>query len=594
MDKFGHRRQFHILGASLALLFIVVFMPWRGAAAAPTSDSGNVTGWLWSGTAGWVSANCSNFGTCAASGYGLNMEDADGLVGNQSIIGQLSGWAWSSNFGWICVGQTCTDINPEGLANYADLREILPAAAPFCSSNAQCGQMENCRFNKCISKPRLYGWAQIIRLGSDGWISLNCDKDAERGGSLADTCAVSEYHILFDQGHFTLAAPYEPLGNDPDNYHWSWGGNDNGTGVGWLDWSSLFADWAPADLGSGIVYRPEGIYEPAASWPTGQEASHPYKFKVTVASVSSPPGYRLECSLGLPNGGLRTFGEPIGTIDEYGVWSGAMTGGPMTLEYAIGQSDLEDGVRHADPAEDAIQQNRLWYLEGCRLCGKVVDDRLCAQEDDCPLGYVCDEDYGKCRRIIASTPRKPIYVHQNTWTLFDANEDYYQAIKCYAGFPGQYFENANRCDFTADASFSMAMARGIPVKRDCHFFGVPACEDRFCKGISYFCPATPARRPTTCVWSEAGAAGGVGQCSAINYERGKLCCTKQPVSSGSSFSSVVNGMECAYGDSNDGYYDCDCTPDNSAKWGTGDCFAPGHEVEDLCCNAAGEVVKETP
>ena len=555
---------------------------------APSGDSGNVTGWLWSRTAGWISMNCGNFGTCSLSNYGVNLQEED--TGGPTTKASLTGYGWSDDLGWVCFGKTCPGLNPEGLVNYAEWRVGEKPADPAnhaCLTSYDCSPLENCGGEYvCIPKGRFYGWAKVMNLGNSGWISLNCDNDVEK------TCGTSDHFIVFDQGKFTLAngwpkcGPGDPqescdqlaeFGPDPGNYNWAWSGNDDGTGLGWIDTSLVFADWAPPALGR--VARPEGIYEPdlPSLSEEDKEQHRPSKFQITVEGIYCAAYNRMVCEIGLPNGETRSIGRDLGDMAHYG--------DSVTLEYTVTQDDALNG---------GIQQNTLWMINACRLTGKPIEALPCSKDIACPAGKVCDEqavvaghaDPGFCRKIIASTLKKPIYVHSNRWTLFNDNEDYYQAIKCYAGFPGQFFRNSARCDFTGDASLSLAMSKGVPVRRDCHGLkdsrGEPSCDDRFCGGISYFCTE---HEPTRCIWSQAG--GDLPRCSDINYARGGLCCSAQPVESGSGYNSVVNGLECVYQDPQDGYFDCDCTgPDTSPAQ---DCYAPYYQPGDLCCAVNGEV-----
>lgn len=542
----------------------------------PTGDSGNVTGWMWSRSAGWVSMNCSNFGTCNIAGYGVNLQEED-TGGGAPTEANLTGYAWSDDLGWICFGQTCPGPNPEGLANYAQWRVGQPPADPAervaCAVSDDCSPLEYCSAEfVCTPRGRIYGWAQVMSLGPQGWISLNCDNDVLK------TCGDSNHFTVFDQGKFTMASPWpESAGPDPNNYHWAWSGNSDGTGLGWIDTSLVFADWAPPSLGR--VLRPEGIYEPdIPAMPEEEKALHrPSKFQVTVEGIYCSSNNRLECEIGLPNGEKRFIGRNLGDLSHYG--------DSVTLEYTVTQDDALNG---------GIEQNKLWMINACRLAGKPLVDLPCTQDSECPAGRICDEEatipdevgVGFCRKISATTLKKPLYVHANAWTLFNDNEDYYQAIKCYAGFPGQFFENSTRCDFTGDASFSLAMSKGIPIKRDCHdradSRGPRDCDDRFCSGISYFCTE---HQPTRCVWDEAG--GDLPRCSDIDYQRGGLCCSHQPVEDGSAFNSVVNGLECEYQDPSDGYFDCECTGPGASF--APDCYGPYYQPGDLCCTANSEV-----
>jgi hypothetical protein len=566
----GGRRLAERISTAAAILVCCVFcclagVSPAGAQATPT-EGGNVTGWMWSRAAGWISLNCSNFGTCGTSLYGVNLEGADsGPV-------KLTGFAWSDILGWICFGETCGGTNPENIPNYAEWRQPLPPSNPAdqvtCTDDSVCSPIEICGDQGvCQPKGRLYGWAKVVSLGNNGWIALNCDNDVKK------VCGTSNFFVVFDQGKFTLANPWPANPPDPNNYHWAWSANDDGTGLGWIDTSMVFAPWAPPSIGR--VRRPEGIYEPdiASMDPVDKAKYRPSTINIIVERVWSAARNRLECLLFTSNGSRRLAVKNFTTTANYG--SSAIA------QYTVMQ---DDDTGPSGP----IQQNKRWVVRGCRLTGPPNVSLPCSADAECPGSRVCDPISGFCRKVLASSPaRMPIYVHSNRWTLFNNNEDYYQAIKCYAGFPGQYFNNAPRCDFAGDASFSMAMSKGLLVKRNCHglpdITGATDCSDSFfCSGISYMCKP---KSPTRCVW--ANAAGALGRCSDSGYEEGDLCCSHQPIAPGSQFNSVVNGLECTYQDPTDGYYDCDCTGSGTST--APDCYPPYYQAGDLCCDTTGEV-----
>jgi hypothetical protein len=64
----------------------------------------SLSGYAWSDNIGWVSFNCTDFGTCGAVDYGVNVDNS----------GYLSGNAWSSNIGWISFDPTYTSITKVG------------------------------------------------------------------------------------------------------------------------------------------------------------------------------------------------------------------------------------------------------------------------------------------------------------------------------------------------------------------------------------------------------------------------------------------------------------------------------------------------
>lgn len=539
---------FRLLATATAVAAGLLFAP---AVFAAASD--NVTGWAWSGSIGWISMNCTNDASCATSNYGVTITESPGF-GDR---GDLKGWAWSETVGWICFGITCSGTTPEGGTPYAQYR------ANFNGKGDQ-----------------FWGWAQILSLGNDGWISLNCDHDVG-----PDDCASSNHYVVLNNanGNFTTGAA---------NDHWAWGKTDTGLGVGWIDFSIVNTSWTLAKL--GLILRPQGVYETNVYNATvcASDAActtQPYTKCDTTAGKCTLPGTHrqtfsirfpslygalnqlLECEIALPDGSKRVVNKVLTAAVRNGV--------PTTvLTYAL-------------QGADTVQPNRIWYLDVCRIAGSAFG-AACATDADCGANKICDESAGKCRDVIEeSNKRKPIYTHSNAWTGLDASQDQYLAIKCNAGFPNNYFKNAAQCDFTGDASFALAMRRGIPVEGDCGDLidndgnGQVDCADRYCKGISYRCQTL---KRTSCVWGQSS--DGMNDCTDVSYQNGDLCCTKQPLAPGQSSSHVVDGLECTHGDPDDGYFDCDC---DASKFGTyADCFSPGYSAGDLCCDVNNQVVKQ--
>ncbi|MFH1866658.1 MAG: hypothetical protein ABIJ81_01075 [Patescibacteria group bacterium] len=156
---------------TVLLLFIgagIVFWSFTASALVlPGPNINNITGWAWSGNTGWISLNskyCEDLSgganPCTVSGgeYGLRLiVDADGTGG------EIFGYAWSENLGWICFGDTCTDMKPT---------EIPVKAVTFTCEDT--GNPVTC---DQVTTASVTGAAQIISLGSEGWISLD-DIDA--------------------------------------------------------------------------------------------------------------------------------------------------------------------------------------------------------------------------------------------------------------------------------------------------------------------------------------------------------------------------------------------------------------------------------
>jgi hypothetical protein len=555
--------------ASVAMGFVLA-----PAAFAGAGDS--VSGWIWSGTAGWISLNCTNpqppdnpSGTCATVDYGVNMSSA----GGGTAVADITGYAWSETVGWICFGTTCgvapADSNaPEGVKPYALYRASHAVGAETMTD-------------------QLWGWARVLSLGNEGWISLNCANPLP--GRPDGDCAASQYFV-------GLNALTRDFNQEIAVYdHFAWSGTDAGTGLGWIDFSLAHSDWAPASL--GVISRPPGIVEPPSfgslcsndddcdnaphlrcdtSLPTPRcviPGTHVNMLEITFSGFSAAKDNWLECEVLMSNGSRRVFGKVL------------------PVNYSKESTALVYAVDEADPAAS----NQLWYITACRLAGPRKA-AVCANDAACGAGAICEEQDGVnlCRDVIVSSERvRPIYSHPPVWTGLGAAEDQFAAIMCNAGFPDNYFRNAAQCDFTADASFALSMRRGVPLERDCND-GIDNdgnnqadCDDRYCKGISYLCADATLPR-TLCTWRMPN--DNVDDCDQRALGAG-LCCSNQPERNGAALSHIVDGLECREGDPKDGYFDCSC---DSSRWNassTDDCYAPGAAQGDLCCDAESNVIK---
>ena len=155
----------------------------------------NIQGWVWSGTAGWISLNCIDSGTCATADYGLTFED---VAGNKNLA-NMYGWAWSETMGWICFGASCLDsdptaITPEGVPPYAQYRRV------YIDSNGQ------------TKKDQIWGWARLYSLGDNGWVSLNC------ANKNANDCTAANFYLGLNTADGTFIDAAHPEG------HWAWSG----------------------------------------------------------------------------------------------------------------------------------------------------------------------------------------------------------------------------------------------------------------------------------------------------------------------------------------------------------------------------------
>jgi hypothetical protein len=520
METQARQKNTRVLVAIVVMMVCFAFLSPKPAEAGLPD---NVYGWLWSGTIGWISMNCTNTSTCATVDYGVTLTDVEGMFG----WADMTGWAWSETLGWICFGTTCTGTTPEGIASYAQFRDDFSG-----------------------KQDQLWGWAKVDALGDDGWISLNCENMSE--------CATSNYYVGLDNdtGRFDT-----PAFND----NWAWSMTNDVTGAGWVDFSRAETSWTISSL--GMILRPEGVYEPSN---IGLVGTHLTSWRIGFDHIYISMDAMLECDVSVPDGSSRQVRK---------IMPGAIRDGYDYLEYTMDPSDFVD-------------PDRLWFIEACRI-GSIPSSTPCTVESDCPIQSYCDEGAGFCRLKLREKVRKwPIFTHGNDWSGLNTDQDQFNALRCNAGFAGDYFNNAAICDFTGDASFSLVMRRGVPIEGDCHDGidndgnGQTDCADRYCQGISYRCQTRPR---TDCVWGDSG--DGLIDCSDPSYVAGDLCCSRQPKSeSQPSINRIVDGAECTYNDPYDGYFDCDCTDSTAFNADPlDDCFSPGYQSGDLCCSVDNDI-----
>jgi hypothetical protein len=150
-----------VLGVILPLGILLVANAYVFLPRPALSQTGStLTGWIWSDTIGWISANCMDTSSCMTSNHSLTV----------ASDGTISGYGWSDNIGWVS-------------ANASDL-----AACPEEPCTAK------------ITSDALTGWLKALSGGSsqsggwDGWMSL---EGANYGPTLQDT----GYFTGFAWGH---------------------------------------------------------------------------------------------------------------------------------------------------------------------------------------------------------------------------------------------------------------------------------------------------------------------------------------------------------------------------------------------------------
>jgi hypothetical protein len=144
-----------IFGPTFFVLLFCSFFFFRGSIwYAEGVGSDNVGGYAWSSNYGWISMNCTNDNSCnAGHDYGVKIYGASG----NSYDFNLDGYAWSPNAGWISFRA----------ANPPDNYSFNANCKKTCNSSNNCTACFN------PDTGRIYGWAKVINLGNDGWMSLS-------------------------------------------------------------------------------------------------------------------------------------------------------------------------------------------------------------------------------------------------------------------------------------------------------------------------------------------------------------------------------------------------------------------------------------
>jgi len=203
-----------MLFLGISISFLIVIFEFRDNIKITLAGSGdNVTGYAWSESIGWISFNCSDDNSCGTVDYGVNINPS---------TGNISGYAWSSNIGWISfnrktcnggerVGRHC-EINNDCVGGY-QCRDDAPGTTgapptdPFLSSADVIANYNS-------STEEVTGWAKILALGDDGWISFNTD-------------GVPDYGVSIDSSTSEFSG-------------WAWNGSDtDGVGIGWISFNCL-------------------------------------------------------------------------------------------------------------------------------------------------------------------------------------------------------------------------------------------------------------------------------------------------------------------------------------------------------------------
>lgn len=182
-------------------------------------------GWAWSDNIGWVSLNNKN---CQPT-Y-LDSSLPNDICGPQNVTyytqatnnNEIQGYAWSDNVGWVCFGTTCGGSPPVGIL-----------AAKITADN--------------LENPAVTGWAKIISLNDQGWVSLSCLNDVSCNNLDANGQPIT-YQVRLGQATFGTEQRLTLAG-----YSW----NDLS---GWLEFNAT-ASGIPAWLQTkyGDIYARGGL-----------------------------------------------------------------------------------------------------------------------------------------------------------------------------------------------------------------------------------------------------------------------------------------------------------------------------------------------
>ncbi len=192
-----------ILFVMVAAFFLVSSDTHTARAAGGDGSNGNVSGYLWSSTIGWISLNChqgSASGGSACGGseggapYSVNVTRDAGTG-----IGYFDGYAWSPNVGWV-------SFRP------ADVVSCGPRASLNTTTNLVSGWARVLSGTVGATTTTLGGW--------NGCISL-------RGTSSGTTPAT--YGVSFNP-----TATTNSLAGTTSNPSFAWGS----VNLGWISWAN--------------------------------------------------------------------------------------------------------------------------------------------------------------------------------------------------------------------------------------------------------------------------------------------------------------------------------------------------------------------
>ena len=234
------------------------------AAGACDPTKYNVSGWMWSDGAGWISLNCDNAQAPSSQDYGIK-QDAQGF---------WSGRAWSDYMGWLtmdeptngCPQDSAGFLPAGGTAEVACRTKLRKASTTW--NNAEL--VGYAKIEGGAGYGGLYDPSQPNGGKGAGWISWNCRNDHNfliPGVQVNPNCATGASTYGPKLGTVTLGSAAALTG-------FGWGG---------LNWGWIDASRASVTIDPNVL---DLILTPNAS-----TVSTPYNVTLTWKTTTTPYGF---------------------------------------------------------------------------------------------------------------------------------------------------------------------------------------------------------------------------------------------------------------------------------------------------------------
>lgn len=351
-------------------------------------------GWFWSSNSGWISLNSRNCelleeGVCndvGLSNYGVTIEQS----------GDVTGEAWSENFGWVCFGTTCEVWGND--SSYPELSYL---------KDSPDGRSTWADFDGI----KLSGWANVVALGSEGWIKLQgppvaamplsnvscmmCDPTAT-----PKTCEVCFSQVSQDYGLVgdvcyncdmcnTDLSPVSCvtcnecneygliMDSDDDNkiYGWAWGGTSMETGIGWVKPFGMFKLYPWLETKYSNIYSQNNISAKGAP-PGKYNATYCIQTSGILTNFNSKSGCELTSSAGyeniaFPNAG-NLYTNILGKLDRDKIVAGEYGEVETCVNPNAKTKDLSKAT-HDTEIQGKTLGGKIYYFTGNLTLNKVLN-----------------------------------------------------------------------------------------------------------------------------------------------------------------------------------------------------------------------------